>query len=225
MPTVKVFEHSGKESGELKLSDDVFVPGATKTRVVNGEQIEFQRNLDSALHQAVLAEEANRRQGTHKVKTRGEVRGGGRKPYRQKKTGRARQGSTRSPVWPGGGTVFGPEPRSYAQGLNRKVRRLALRTALGSKIAGGCVVAVDGIKFERFKTSDAVEFLKAHDGEGPRTLVLLAEHSPYAVRSFRNLQNVELRTSPDISARDIVIARRIIADKAALQRLEELWSK
>ena len=225
MPTLKVFDNSGKEAGELKLSDDVFAPGTTKTRLVNGEEIEFQRNLGSNIHQAVLAEEANRRQGTHKVKTRGEVRGGGRKPYRQKKTGRARQGSIRSPIWPGGGTVFGPEPRSHAHGLNRKVRRLALRTALGDKIAGGIVVAVDGIKFDRFKTSDAVEFLKAHDGEGRRTLVLLAEHNPFAVRSFRNLQNVELRTSPDISARDIVIARRIIADKAALQRLEELWSK
>jgi large subunit ribosomal protein L4 len=225
MPTVKVYDNKGKEAGELKLSDDVFAPRSTRSRVVEGEEIEFQRNLDATLHQAVLAEEANSRQGTHKVKTRGEVRGGGRKPYRQKKTGRARQGSTRSPVWPGGGTVFGPEPRSYAQGLNRKTRRLALRIAMGAKIAGGNVVVVDGIKFERFKTADAVEFLKAHGGDVPRTLVLLAEHDPFAVRSFRNLQSVELRTAPDISTRDIVIARRIIADKAALQRLEELWSK
>jgi len=225
MPKIKLYDSKGKASGEFSLSDELFSGMDSKTRKVDGEEITTDRNLMATMHQSVLAEQANSRQGTHKVKTRGEVRGGGRKPWKQKKTGRARQGSIRSPLWPGGGVTFGPTPRSYDQKMNRKARRLASRAALGSKIADGVVVAVDGIAFEQYKTKDAVAFLASVDAAGPRTLVVLAEHSPFAIRSFRNLPNVELRTAPDVSARDILVARRIVADKAALQKLEEVWSQ
>lgn len=225
MPKVKIYDKGGKEAGELELSDTLFSTSDVKKRLIEGETIELPRNLIANLHQSVLATQANKRQGTHLVKTRGEVRGGGRKPWKQKKLGRARQGSIRAPHWPGGGVAFGPVLRDHDHKMNRKARRLAARTALAHKIADGVVVAVDGMTFDRFKTKDAIQMLNAHQAGGPRTLVILAEHSPFAVKSFANLPNVELRTAPDISARDIMIARRIIADKAALQRLEEVWSK
>jgi large subunit ribosomal protein L4 len=225
MPIVKVYDKLGKKSGELKLSDDLFAAKETRTRMLGGEEVALQRNLLANLHQTVLAEQANKRQGTHSTKGRAEVRGGGRKPWRQKKVGRARHGSTRSPLWSGGGVTFGPKPRSHSQKLNRGARRLAIQSALGAKIAEGALIVVDGIAFERPKTKDALEFLKTHGVDEPRTLVILAKHDPDAIRSFRNLSYVELRTSPDFSARDVLLARKIIADKAALQSLEEMWSK
>lgn len=225
MPSLKLYDNQGKEAGELQLSDSLFGIRETRTRTIAGESIELSRDLIANLHQTVVAEEANQRQGTHKTKGRSEVSGGGRKPYRQKKTGRARQGSIRAPHWKGGGVVFGPTPRSYRQRLNRKARRLAIQSALAYKIADGALVAVDGVRFERIKTKDAVSFLKVHGCEGVRTLVLLPEHDDTALRCFRNIPNVELRFAPAVSARDVVVARRIVADRAALQKLEELWSK
>jgi large subunit ribosomal protein L4 len=225
MPTVKIYDKKGKESGELKLPDAMYGNAETRSRDVEGETVDVQRNLVANLHQAVLAEQANERQGTHSTRTRGMVRGGGRKPFKQKKLGRARQGTIRAPHWKGGGVVFGPSPRSHEQKMNRRSRRLAIQSALGYKIASDMVVAIDGVNFERFKTKDALEFLKQYGGDGPRTLVILGEHNPFAVRSFRNLPDVELRTAPDFSARDIMVARRIIMDKSAFQIVEELWSK
>lgn len=197
---------------------------------------------DATVHRVVVAEQANKRQGTQSAKTRGETRGGGRKPYKQKKTGRARQGSIRAPHYAHGGMALAVKPRSYEQKVNRKERRLAAKTALTSKFESGDVIIVDAIAFTAPKTKDAASFIAAHAAGAKRVLVILNEFDEPTYKSFRNLRNgepkVEVRTAPlrsngdadaktrsqGFSTRDILLANKIIIAKDALTVIEEVWA-
>jgi large subunit ribosomal protein L4 len=194
----------------MELSDEVF---AAEVRV-------------DLLHAAVVAEQANARQGTADTKTRNEVRGGGRKPWRQKGTGRARQGSIRAPQWRHGGVVFGPHPRDYSHHLPKKVRRAAMRSALTAKLDENAIITVETIRFDEIKTRHAVQFLKSLNIDDPnRVLVLLPEHDETVWKSFRNLPGIEVRISPAVSVRDVLVARRVITTPEALQKLEEVCAR
>ncbi len=217
MTTVKIVDSKGKEKGsvDLQVSADV---------------------KQSVLHRAVVAEEANKRQGTQKAKTRAEVRGGGRKPYRQKKTGRSRQGSIRSPLHRKGGVVFAPVPRDYDKKVNRKERRLALQTALATQADAGKLIVVDKIEFSEPKTKDAVALLTAVGANSRRVLVILPAYDEIALKAFRNLPNVEVRTAPirakegepvrsqGFSTRDLLVAHQIVVAKDALTAIQEAWA-
>lgn len=210
MPKVSVYDKTGQPVREIELSDAVF---AAEVRA-------------DLMHAAVVAEQANARQGTADTKTRGEVRGGGRKPWRQKGTGRARQGSIRAPHWRHGGVVFGPHPRDYSQRLPKKMRRAAMRSALTAKLEENAIIMVENIHFDEIKTRQAVQFLKALNIEDPnRVLVLLPEHDEAVWKSFRNLPGVEVRISPAVSVRDMLIARRVVTTPEALQKLEEVCAR
>ncbi len=197
----------------------------------------------STLHRVVVAEEANKRQGTQCAKTRSETRGGGRKPYKQKKTGRARQGSIRAPHYAHGGMAHAVKPRSYDQKVNKKERRLALKAALTARIDDGDVIMVDTIAFDTPKTKSAVEFLeKAGIAAAKRVLVILPEYDEATYKCFRNLRNgedskIEVRTAPanvkagadavktqSFSTRDLLVAHKIVMAKAALKKIEEAWA-
>lgn len=223
MAKLEVKDTKGKKVGDLELAP---VLGEAKAST----------NL---LHRAVVTEEANRRQGTHSAKTRSEVRGGGRKPYRQKKTGNARQGSIRAPHYAHGGMALAIKPRSYDKKLNRKERRAAILGALNQRIEEGIVTVVDAIAFTEPKTKEAREALQGLGvAEVRRVLVILPEYDENAYKSFRNLPNVEVRTAPSqkdaegnavksqaFSARDVLVAHHIVIAKDALARIEEVWSK
>ena len=173
------------------------------------------------MHQVVVAQMAARRRGTHKTKTRGEVRGGGRKPYRQKGTGRARQGSIRAPHYTGGGIVFGPIPRSHDKKVNRKVRALALRSALTDRARDDKVAVIDSISFETPKTKEAVALLN-EIGLGEGKVLLVVEQLDQSVdRSFRNLPRVHLLTVDQINVYDILARDWILFTKAAIEKLQE----
>ena len=187
------------------------------------------------LHRAVVTEEANSRQGTQSAKTRSEVRGGGRKPYKQKKTGNARQGTISAPHYTHGGMALAVKPRDYDKKLNRKERRATIVGALNEKIERGNLMVVDNIVFATPKTKDAMGLLTAFEVAGVRrVLVILAEHDEKTFKSFRNLPNVEVRTAPStaegaktavFSARDVLVAHKVIVAKDALTKIEEVWSK
>jgi large subunit ribosomal protein L4 len=172
----------------------------------------------AVVHETVRAEQAARRQGTHATKTRGKVRGGGAKPWKQKGTGRARAGSSRSPIWTGGGTVFGPQPRHYTFKVNRKVRRVALRSALSVHAERGSVAVFDAGAFDKPSTKQALELLA---GWGPltRTLVLLSEPEREAGLSFRNMENVVVIPVEDAGVANIIGAARLLVSEAALPAL------
>jgi large subunit ribosomal protein L4 len=188
-------------SGKLTLDDDVF--GAP----FNGPLV----------HECVVAELAAKRQGTHATKTRGMVRGGGAKPWRQKGTGRARAGSSRSPVWTGGGTVFGPSPRHYTVKVNRKARRAALRSALSLHAGRGSLFGVDAGGFDAPSTRQAAGLLA--DTRGGATLVVLAAEEAQAARSFRNLANVVVLDAENAGVADIVRPGTLVASQAAIDAL------
>ncbi|MCL6474216.1 MAG: 50S ribosomal protein L4 [Firmicutes bacterium] len=210
MPKVSVYDKTGQPVREIDLSDVVF---AAEVR-------------PDLMHAAVVAEQANARLGTADTKTRGEVRGGGRKPWRQKGTGRARQGSIRAPHWRHGGVVFGPHPRDYSQRLPKKMRRAAMRSALTAKLEENAIVTVENIHFDEIKTRHAVQFLKGLNIDDPkRVLILLPQHDEVVWKSFRNLPGVEVRISPAVSVRDMLIARRVITTPEALQKLEEVCAR
>jgi large subunit ribosomal protein L4 len=210
MPKLSVYDNTGQPVREMELSDEVF---AAEVRV-------------DLLHAAVVAEQANARQGTADTKTRNEVRGGGRKPWRQKGTGRARQGSIRAPQWRHGGVVFGPHPRDYSHHLPKKVRRAAMRSALTAKLDENAIITVETIRFDEIKTRHAVQFLKSLNIDDPnRVLVLLPEHDETVWKSFRNLPGIEVRISPAVSVRDVLVARRVITTPEALQKLEEVCAR
>jgi large subunit ribosomal protein L4 len=179
----------------------------------------FEQPFNGALvHEVVVAELAARRQGTHATKTRGEVRGGGAKPWRQKGTGRARAGSSRSPVWTGGGTVFGPQPRSYTFKVNRKEKRLALRSALSVHAERSTIHVVDAPGFgDTPSTSKAAELLNAH--RGGSVLVALADDELTAAKSFRNLSRVGVLHVDDVGVADLVGAATLVLSQAALDAL------
>jgi len=210
MPKLSVYDRTGQPVREIELSEEVF---AAEVRT-------------DLMHAAVVAEQANARQGTADTKTRGEVRGGGRKPWRQKGTGRARQGSIRAPHWRHGGVVFGPNPRDYSQHMPKKMRRAAMRSALTAKMEENALIAVESIRFDAIKTRYAVQLLKELNIDYPRrVLVLLPEHDEVVWKSFRNLPGVEVRISPAVSVRDVLVARRIITTPEALQKLQEVCAR
>lgn len=219
MSTLTVQDSKGKKVGEVKLS----------------ESLSKVKPKASVLHRVVVAEEANKRQGTHKTKTRSEARGGGRKPYRQKKTGRARQGTIRAPHYAHGGVAFGTSPRDYSKKINKKERRLAILSALTAKIDAGDVKVINEIKFEQPKTKQAVGFLKDVGAEG-RVLVILEEYDENTLKSFRNIPRVEVRTAParedgdsqktktqSFSTRDLLVAKTVLVTQKALERIQEVW--
>jgi large subunit ribosomal protein L4 len=177
------------------------------------------------MHQAVHTELTNRRQGTHATKTRGQVSGGGRKPYRQKGTGRARQGTISAPHYRHGGIVFGPHPRDLSTTMPKKARRAALRSALASKAVDGCIVVVDSFGLSDIKTKQAARFLKALDVTGEKTLILTSQYDPIVYKSFRNIEGVQIRFAPSVSVRDILDAQRLVIQTAALETMERLWGK
>ncbi|MBQ2697421.1 MAG: 50S ribosomal protein L4 [Clostridia bacterium] len=207
MPKVSVMDMSGKITGELELSQRVF--GAEINKAV--------------LHQAVVAYLANQRQGNQSALTRAEVSGGGAKPWRQKGTGRARQGSTRAPQWTHGGIVFAPKPRSYRVSLNKKQRALAMRSALSSKVADGTIKVVDGEKFAEIKTKSAAAFLKAIGAEG-KTLVVTGEVDKNLVLSARNIPGVITAPVNALSVYDILNCDNFVIMKDAVTKLEEVYA-
>ena len=207
MPIVKVMDMTGKEVGEITLSDKIF--GAE----VNG----------AILHAAVRTYLMNQRQGTQSTLTRTEVSGGGRKPWRQKGTGRARQGSTRSPQWTHGGVALGPKPRSYRMDMNKKVKRLALYSALSAKVAAGDLIVVDDIKTESYKTKTMVAMLNALGAE-KKALVVLGAKDEFVTKSCANIPGVKTSVGNTINVYDILNADKFIATKAAIEMIEEVYA-
>jgi large subunit ribosomal protein L4 len=202
-----VYDRDGKETGTLELPASVF------NAPVN----------EAVLHQAVRRQQANDRQGTHETKTRGEVSGGGKKPWKQKGTGRARQGSTRAPQWRHGGTVFGPHPRTYEQKMPRKQRRLALRSALSVKSQEGAVRIVEEIALEAPKTR-VVAALFDEMGAGARTLFVIPEHDLMLEKSTRNLAGVKTILATNLNPTDVLTADTIVFTRSALTQVEEWLS-
>ena len=207
MPIVKIVNMSGKEVGELTLNDKLF--GAD----VNG----------AVLHAAVRAYLMNQRQGTQSTLTRTEVSGGGKKPWRQKGTGHARQGSTRAPQWTHGGVVFAPKPRDYSYTLNKKVRRLALKSVLSAKAQSESIVVIDEIKMDEIKTKKFAGFLSAVNADC-KALVVTAEVNENVVLSARNIPGVKTTFANLINVYDILNAKKLVLDKAALEKIQEVFA-
>ncbi|WP_102693544.1 50S ribosomal protein L4 [Rummeliibacillus pycnus] len=205
MTKVNVLSQTGSSVGEIELNDAIF--GIEPNQ--------------SVLFDAVIAQRASLRQGTHKVKNRSEVSGGGRKPWRQKGTGRARQGSIRSPQWRGGGTVFGPTPRSYSYKLPKKVRRLALKSALSSKVAETNFVVLDALKLDAPKTKDFVKVLTDLSIES-KALFVTADLDENVALSARNIPGVTVLTAAGINVLDLVGHDKVVFTQAAVQQVEEV---
>ncbi|SCP97849.1 50S ribosomal protein L4 [Anaerobium acetethylicum] len=206
MANVSVYNIEGKEVGTLELSDAVF-----------GVEVN-----DHLVHMAVVSQLANKRQGTQKAKTRAEVRGGGRKPWKQKGTGHARQGSTRSPQWTGGGVVFAPTPRDYSFKLNKKERRLALKSVLTAKVAENKFIVVDEIKFDEIKTKKFQAMLD--NLKVSKALVVLNENDKNVVMSAKNIPAVQTALTNTINVYDILKYNTVIVTKAAVATIEEVYA-
>ena len=207
MPVVKVVDMTGKEVRSLELSDKVF-----------GAEVKA-----AVLHMAVRAFLMNQRQGTQSTLTRTEVSGGGKKPWKQKGSGRARQGSTRSPQWTHGGVALGPKPRDYRVTLNRKVRRSALFGALSSKVAGGEFIVVDSIATEKFSTKTMVQMLSAIGAEG-KALVVLANNDEKTVKSFANIPGVKTAQFNTINVYDVLNCGKLVIAEDAVKKIEEVYA-
>ena len=207
MLKTNVLDMSGKVVGEIELSEAVF--GIEPNTAV--------------VHDVVKNHLANKRQGTQSALTRAEVSGGGRKPFRQKGTGRARQGSTRAPQWTHGGIVFAPKPRDYSYTLNKKTRRLALKSALSAKAAETAIVVIDEIKMDAPKTAVFAKFLNAVGATG-KCLVVTAEADQNVVKSGRNIPGCEVTFANVINVYDVLNAKKLVLDKAALQKIEEVFA-
>ena len=207
MPSIKVLNMAGAQVGELNLSDVVF-----------GAEVN-----EAVLHAAVRAYLLNQRQGTQSTLTRSEVSGGGRKPWRQKGTGRARQGSTRSPQWTHGGIALGPKPRSYATQLNKKVKQIALFSALSAKVANNEMIVVDNIAATEFKTKTMVEMLSAI-GAGKKSLVVLDGPNAMVVKSLSNIAGVKVAYTNTLNTYDILNCNTIVFAQAAVEKLEEVYA-
>ena len=203
----KVFDMAGKQVGEIELSDAVF--GIDPNEAV--------------VHQVVRVQRASWRQGTHDTKTRGQVRGGGKKPWRQKGTGRARQGSIRAPQWTHGGIVFAPKPRDYSYTLNKKVKRLAMKSALSAKAQAEEIVVIDAIKMDSIKTKTFKTFLNAVGVNG-KALVVTAENDSIVVKSAANIPGILVTFANLINVYDILNAQKLVVDKAALAKIEEVFA-
>ncbi len=236
MPNIKVMDMTGKEVGEMMLSDVIF-----------GAEVN-----EAVLHAAVRAYLMNQRQGTQSTLTRSEVSGGGKKPWRQKGTGRARQGSTRSPQWTHGGIALGPKPRDYRTGMNKKAKRVALFSALSAKVAAGELIVVDEIKLDTYKTAEMVKMLKAlgcqkevtknyktttvKDGEVVRerlsrtatvaqsALVVLPEVDKLVIKSCSNIQKTATTLYSTLNVYEVLKAEKVIMTRAAIEKLEEVYA-
>ncbi|QFV10847.1 50S ribosomal protein L4 [Lacticaseibacillus rhamnosus] len=205
MANVTLYKQDGSENGTVELNDAIWA-------VEPNENVVFD---------AVVMQRASLRQGTHAVKNRSAVSGGGRKPWRQEGTGRARQGSIRSPQWRGGGIVFGPTPRSYAYKLPKKVRRLAIKSVLSQKVLDGDLVVVDGLSFDAPKTKaflNVLDGLKVND----KALVVLEDGNDVAAKAARNLPNVKVVPAEGINVLDAVNYKKLILTQSALQKIEEV---
>ena len=205
MATIEMKDASGKKVKDAELSAAVF---------------EIEPNVH-VMHEVVRSQRAARRQGTHDTLTRGQVRGGGKKPWRQKGTGRARQGTIRAPQWAGGGTVFGPHPRSYAFKVPAKVVKLAMRSALSAKLADGEIVVVDQLSFEKPSTKQAAEVLKNHGLEG-RVTIIVPDDEVNTFLSFRNLSKVRVIGVSELNTLDFIDNKALVLTDAALTRIEEV---
>ncbi len=208
MPEVKVLSMAGKEVGTMELSDKIF--GAEVNAAV--------------LHAAVVAYLSNQRQGTQSTLTRTEVSGGGKKPYKQKGTGRARQGSTRAPQWTHGGVVFAPKPRDYSFSLNRKLKRLALLSALSDKAAAGDVIVIDKLDCDEIKTKTFAKFL-ADIGADKKAYVLTPETRRNVVLSARNIPGVRTALANLVNTYDVLDSGKLVIDRDAVSKLEEVFGK
>jgi len=206
MPKVTLYNIAGQAAGEIELNDGVF-------------GVEYN---EAVIHQAVVRQMANERLGTHATKTRGLVRGGGKKPWKQKGTGRARVGSIRSPLWVGGGTVFGPLPRSHAKDMPRKARQLAVKSALSEKLRAGEIIVVDAIQFEAPKTKDVVKMLAAFDVAGKALIVDGGEKSANTVLSARNIPGVKAYVPSGLNIYDLVHYTKLFLTKDAVEKIEEV---
>jgi large subunit ribosomal protein L4 len=206
----KVYDLKGNEAGSIDLDESVFG---------------IEPNVP-VMHQALVRQRANARQGTHNTKTRSEVRGGGRKPWRQKGTGRARQGSIRSPQWRGGGTVFGPKPRKYTKAMPKKMRRLAIRSALSAKQQNAEIVVVDGIGDIEPKTRVMRETLASLPlGDARSTLILVGEARDNVYRGARNLSNTKVLPAQYVNMQDMLSHQRVILTRDALDVIHRLWAQ
>jgi large subunit ribosomal protein L4 len=208
MPKVKVVNMAGEEVGDMKLSDKVF-----------GAEVNA-----SVLHQVVVAYLSNQRQGTQSTLTRTEVSGGGRKPWKQKGTGRARQGSTRSPQWTHGGVALGPKPRLYKKDVNKKVKQTAIFSALSSKVSDSDLIIIDDIKTEEYKTKTMKDMLKAV-GAGKKSLVVLPDNDEKVLKSLENIPGVKTAQFNTINVYDILNCVSLIIAKPAAEKIEEVYSK
>ena len=207
MSSMKVLNMAGAEVGTVELNDEIF--GITPN--------------PAAVHEVVKNHLANCRQGTQSALTRAEVSGGGRKPWRQKGTGHARQGSTRAPQWTHGGIVFAPKPRDYSYVLNKKVKRLALKSVLSAKAAEGKLVVIDSIKMDAIKTADFRKFLSAVKVDG-KAVVVTPEVDNVIVKSARNIPGVLTTVANILSVYDIINAQYLVVDQAALAKIEEVYA-
>ena len=206
MATVSVYNMEGAEVEKMELSDEIF-------------GVEVNENL---VHRAVIQYLANRRQGTQKAKTRAEVSGGGRKPWRQKGTGHARQGSTRSPQWTGGGVVFAPVPRDYSQKMNKKEKRLAIKSVLSDKVAGGNFLVLENLDLEEIKTKKMQEVLKNLNVEN--AVIIVPAENQNAILSARNLEGIETLNPESINVYDMLKAKTVIATKSSVATIEEVYA-
>ncbi|KID41395.1 50S ribosomal protein L4 [Fructilactobacillus fructivorans] len=205
MASVTLYKQDGSKQGTVDLNDAVFA-------------VEPNENV---VYDTVVMQRASQRQGTNGVKSRGKVRGGGKKPWRQKGTGRARQGSIRAPQWVGGGVVFGPTTRSYAYHLPKKVTRLAVKSVLSEKVANDDLVVVDSLDYKAPKTKDLSDLLKKLDAS-TKTLVVLEDNNENAARSARNIENVRVINAKSVNTLDVLNSNKVVITKAALSQVEEV---
>lgn len=207
MPNYSVFDKTGKKVSDIVLSDAIFAitPNA------------------SAMHLCVVAYLANQRQGTQSTLTRAEVRGGGKKPWRQKGSGRARQGSIRSPQWTHGGIALGPKPREYSKTVNKKVRRLAMKSALSSKVAAEELIVLDSLEMNEIKTKEVVSVLKALE-TGKKVLIVLPEKNETVYRSARNIKGVKTTLVSTLNVYDILNCDSLVVLKDAVSKIEEVYA-
>ena len=207
MPTLPVFDMTNAKDGDIELAEEIF-------------DVEINEGL---VHQAVVMQLASRRLGTHATKARGMVRGGGRKPWRQKGTGRARVGSRRSPLWRGGGTIFGPHPRDYSFTMPRKQRRLAIKCVLTDKVKSGNLIVLDDLNFDAPKTKKFVEFQKVFGVDACKSLFITKELIDNVVRSSNNLQNAKTISAIQLNVFDILNSDKLFITKDAAEKIQEVY--
>ena len=205
MPNVALYDITGKVIGDIELSENVF-----------GQPVN-----EPVLHQVVVAHLANCRQGTQSAKTRSEVSGGGKKPYRQKGTGRARQGSTRAPQWTHGGVVFAPKPRDYSQKVNAKVRRIALKSALSSKVADSELIVFDALNIEAPKTKEMAKVLKAVEAD--KALIVLSDKNETVERAAANIPGVKTTLVGTLNTYEVLKYKKLILTKDSVAKIEEVY--